>query len=123
MRMKKILLALFAVLCLAGCSKERIMQGKFSTSLAGSTLYLELLPNNKFIAYFEDESDSDNGSYFINGDIITAVFYINHGRISSYHYRSYAFTDGTVIDNDMFTLTAHELMNDEYVTCTFLRRK
>ena len=121
--LKKILLICVATLCLVGCSKERVMQGTYSCSLDGSTLFVELLAGGNCVAYFSDESDSDNGSYFIDGDEITLIFSISHGKISSYRYRFYMFRDaGSIYDNNSFGVTAHEVMNDKDVYCSFVRR-
>lgn len=119
--MRKLAVVIIAMLCLAGCTKERTMQGKYSCTLVGETLYVELLTGGGCKMYFNGGRESQ-GSFLVDGDEITVICYAYQGEVSSSRYRVYRFSDsGAIHGRDSFSVTAHEMMDDRDYYCSFTR--
>lgn len=123
--MKRILLIAIAMVCLAGCSKEKVMQGRYTASTSIGTINIELLAGGNCVASLEG-GEEDTGSYDVNGDeIIIRGARVRKGEILSSRYKCYIFTGtrpGTIVDNNKFSIEIENMYGDDTIYCTFVRR-
>ena len=81
--MKRVLFIAVAIIFLAGCSKEDVMQGKYTASTSIGTINLELLAGGNCVASLEG-GEEDTGTYDIDGkEIIVRGARVRKGSIGS----------------------------------------
>ena len=120
--MKRLLYLLILLLAIS-CSKEpKINQGTYSCSVAGETLYIELLSGEDCVLYFKGQKES-TGYYHINGEEITII---GHAWLEKrYSIDIYSFgpdNRGTIYSSDKFGITADVNYGEDSKYCSFVRR-
>ena len=123
--MKRILLIMLAVLCVAGCSKEKMMQGKYTASTTVGTINLELLAGGNCIGGFSGEEEK-TGTYEIKGDEIRlSIGGMTKGKFGARDYHSCSFMwsePGTIHDKNKFSVLMEDFWGDDKIYCSFVRR-
>ena len=123
--MKRIVLLLLAAVLAVGCSKERIMEGKYTSSSSIGTINLELLAGGNCVASISGEEE-DTGTYEVKGDEIKIYgITVRRGSIGSSRYKCYMFSGshpGTIYDRNKFSIEIENFYGDDTVYCTFVRR-
>lgn len=124
--MRKILLIAIAMVCLAGCSKEKVMQGRYTASTSIGTINIELLAGGNCVASLDGGPES-TGFYKIKGDEISiSGCMIDNGKdFFSRNHKCYLFNGnnpGKIYDKYSFGIDVKNAYGDDKVFCSFVKR-